>query len=84
MGHANVPATVANQRIASLIARLPLDILPGSVEAASQIKSRYSFDGLKNTFQSHPVTGTIIFIITGICAGLGVVKLVWPELFAQQ
>jgi hypothetical protein len=30
------------------------------------------------------ITGAIIFIITGICAGLGVVKLVWPELFAQQ
>jgi len=60
-----------------------IQILPGCVAAESQIKSRYSFEGLKNTFQSHPVTGIILFIIVAVCAGLGVIKLIWPELFPE-
>jgi hypothetical protein len=60
-----------------------IDILPGSVEAASQIKNPYSFDELKRKTLSSTVFGIAAFIGFVILAIVGFAKYIWPKLFSE-
>lgn len=51
-----------------------IDILPGSVDATSKIRSQYSFENWQRKYKDHPVIGTIIFLVFVAVLILGVLK----------
>ena len=60
-----------------------IQICPKSIELASQIKSKYSYDSLIDSAKSNPWISIPMFIVTSVLAIVGFVKLVWPELFVK-
>jgi hypothetical protein len=66
--------------------RLPyqINILPGVIDARSKIPNKYSFDEIKNRLLSCPPIALAMIIFIPVAAIIGLIVLIWPELFSAK
>lgn len=62
---------------------LTIQICPKSIELASQIKSKYSYDSLIDRAKSNPWISVPMFVGTVVLAIIGFAKLIWPKLLEK-
>ena len=85
----SVAAILASKNVVTLMTTMDkilphaIQIMPEVIDAASRIKSKYSYDSLMNRFKSYPwvaIPTLILLVVTSIVVS---VKLIWPKLFSE-